>query len=69
MRIGEAVEMLKKELHLGKEGAHCESGMGVCDVTVDVTPQGEISKEPTGLTVRVMLNHWPPNPYFADKSE
>lgn len=66
MKIGEAVAMLRKELQLGKEESPCDPGMGACDVTMEVTALGEISQEPTGLTVRVMLHHWP---HLADTSE
>lgn len=56
--ICEVIEMLKEKLQVGAEGCLLHPSMGACDVAVDVDVNGNVSKKATGITVRVMLNHW-----------
>jgi hypothetical protein len=60
MKVCDAIAMLKDQLQIGEKESPVDPSMGACDVTIDVDFDGNISASATGITVRVLLNHWPP---------
>lgn len=49
---------IKNLMRVGYVDCPAVKEMGAVDVTMDVDAQGRISATPTGIVLRIMLNHW-----------